>query len=146
MIICKNLSIHRIIGAEGTHRKAAITRDNNKTDLNIVVIPFSHLLQQMLVLRLHIFICLSNSLQESEELFNKNKAFQSVTSAAHPETRRGWGKKRQISEGTSISDIYASDSASLTLIASVSSKISLKVQWAWTQKRWLINKTRLCNL
>lgn len=46
------------------HNKTSINADNNKTNLEIIIVPLSHLLQQMLVLCLHIFICLANGLQE----------------------------------------------------------------------------------
>ena len=43
-------------------------KDKSKTYLNIIVIPLDHLVQQILVLCLHIFICLTNSLHKSDQI------------------------------------------------------------------------------
>lgn len=56
-----------------THQRKTITLKVNYEDatdfktnyLNIVIISFSNLLQQMLVLSLHVIICLSNTLQSN---------------------------------------------------------------------------------
>lgn len=53
------------------HNKTSINADNNKTNLEIIIVPLSHLLQQMLVLCLHIFICLTDGLQENNKSIDK---------------------------------------------------------------------------
>ena len=53
------------------YNKTSINADNNKTNLEIRIVPLSHLLQQMLVLCLHIFICFTNGLQENNKSIEK---------------------------------------------------------------------------
>lgn len=47
--------------------------DDDETDLDIIVVPICQLLQQMLVLSLHIFVCLTNGLQEKIILSKEEK-------------------------------------------------------------------------
>ena len=113
-------------------------------DLNIVVISLSHLLQQMLVLCLHIFICLANGLEENKRDFSslvqrrgrKWQLYQRKGSTSNSVKMRRCRKKKILFlfifflrernwEDTSISEMYVSDSRSLLLIDSVSSKTSL---------------------